>query len=99
MPTGCSAARRARCRTSGSLQKRGRSRYCCSRPEIARESRPSIIGGMPIALRKEPTVLHIPNCAEIDVAPEFLCLACNACGARARQLHETMAALALEDNQ
>jgi len=43
-------------------------------------------------------MLHIPNCAEIDVAPEFLCLSFNACGARA-QLKKTMAALALEDNQ
>jgi hypothetical protein len=54
---------------------------------------------MPFALKKEPSMLHVPNCAEIDVAPEFLCLSFNACGARARQLRETMAALALEDNQ
>jgi hypothetical protein len=54
---------------------------------------------MPIALKKEPTMLPIPNCVEIDVAPEFLCLSFNACGARARQLSETMAALALENNQ
>ena len=44
-------------------------------------------------------MLHIPDCAEIDVAPEFLCLSFNACGARARRLKETIAALALEDNQ
>ena len=43
--------------------------------------------------------MHIPDCAEIDVAPEFLCLSFNACGARAWQLREAIAALALEDNQ
>jgi len=44
-------------------------------------------------------MLHIPDCAEIDVAPEFLCLSFNACGARARKLRKTIAALALEENQ
>ena len=42
---------------------------------------------------------QLPDCAEIDVAPEFLCLSFNACGARARRLRETIAALALEENQ
>jgi hypothetical protein len=42
---------------------------------------------------------QLPDCAEIDVAPEFLCLSFNACGARAQQLKEAIAALALEDNQ
>ena len=41
----------------------------------------------------------MPDCAEIDVAPEFVCLSFNACGARAQQLNEAIAALALEDNQ
>ena len=41
----------------------------------------------------------IPDCADIDVAPEFLCLSFNACGVRARQLSETMLALALENNE
>jgi hypothetical protein len=54
---------------------------------------------MPTALKKESTMLHIPNCAEIDLAPEFLCLSFNACGARANRLRDTLAALALEDNQ
>ena len=44
-------------------------------------------------------MLHIPDCAEIDVAPEFLCLSFNACGACAKRLRETMTALALENNQ
>ncbi len=44
-------------------------------------------------------MLHIPDCAEIDVAPEFLCLSFNACGPRAQQLKTTIAALALEENQ
>ena len=44
-------------------------------------------------------MLHIPDCAEIDVAPEFLCLSFNACGTRAKRLRETMTALALENNQ
>jgi len=54
---------------------------------------------MLIALRKEPTMLHIRDCAEIDVAPEFLCLSFNACGTRAKQLRDALAALALENNQ
>jgi hypothetical protein len=44
-------------------------------------------------------MLYIPDCADIDVAPEFLCLSFNACGTRARQLKETIAALAQEENQ
>jgi len=54
---------------------------------------------MPIALKKEPIMLSIPNCAEIDVAPEFLCLSFNACGTRAKQLRDALAALAFENNQ
>jgi len=42
---------------------------------------------------------QIPDCAEIDVAPEFVCLSFNACGARGQQLNEAITALALEDNQ
>ena len=42
---------------------------------------------------------QLPDCAEIDVAPEFLCLSFNACGARGRRLKQALAALALEDNQ
>jgi hypothetical protein len=52
-----------------------------------------------IAIRRSPTMQYLPDCADIDVAPEFLCLSFNACGARARQLKETIAALAVEDNQ
>jgi hypothetical protein len=39
------------------------------------------------------------DCAEIDVAPEFVCLSFNACGARALQSSEHIAALELENNQ
>jgi hypothetical protein len=44
---------------------------------------------------------HIPDadCAEIDVAPEFVCLSLNTCGARALQFSEHIAALELENNQ
>jgi hypothetical protein len=42
---------------------------------------------------------QISDRAEIDVAPEFVCLSFNAWGARAQQLSEVIAALALEDNQ
>ena len=39
------------------------------------------------------------DCAEIDVAPEFVCLSFNACGARVLQLKDHLAALELENNQ
>jgi hypothetical protein len=37
--------------------------------------------------------------AEIDVAPEFVCLSLNACGARGLQLKEHISQLELENNQ
>jgi hypothetical protein len=45
--------------------------------------------------------MHISDldCAEIDVAPEFVCLSFNACGARGSQLNDHIAALELENNQ
>jgi hypothetical protein len=44
---------------------------------------------------------HIPDadCAEIDVAPEFVCLSFNACGARGLQFKDRIAGLELENNQ
>jgi hypothetical protein len=39
------------------------------------------------------------DCAEIDVAPEFVCLSFNACHARGPQLDEHIAALELENNR
>jgi hypothetical protein len=46
-------------------------------------------------------MLHISDvdCAEIDVAPEFVCLSFNACGGRGLQFNDHIAALELEDNQ
>ena len=38
------------------------------------------------------------DCAEIDVAPEFVCLSFNACGARGLRFDD-LAALELQDNQ
>ena len=84
---------------SGGFQHGLRNCYRCSRPEIPWQSRRSSIEGIPIPLTKEPIVPLIPDCADIDVAPEFLCLSFNACGVRARQLSETMLALALENNE
>jgi len=45
--------------------------------------------------------MHISDldCAEIDVAPEFVCLSFNACSARGLQLNDHIAALELENNQ
>lgn len=45
--------------------------------------------------------MHISDldCAEIDVAPEFVCLSFNACGVRGPQLKDHIAALELENNQ
>ena len=44
---------------------------------------------------------HIPDAdrAEIDVAPEFVCLSFNAFGARRPQSNRDLAALELENNQ
>jgi len=39
------------------------------------------------------------DCAEIDVAPEFVCLSFNACGARGLHFNDHIAALELENNQ
>ena len=45
--------------------------------------------------------MHIPDldCADIDVAPEFVCLSFNACHAHGPQLDDHIAALELENNQ
>jgi hypothetical protein len=44
-------------------------------------------------------MVQLPNPAEIDVAPEFLCLSFNACSARSAHSRQIMAALAKEENQ
>jgi hypothetical protein len=51
--------------------------------------------------RKEPTMPHISDMdyAEIDVAPEFVCLSFNVWGARGPQSSRDMTALELENNQ
>ena len=50
---------------------------------------------------KELTMRHIPDAdwAEIDVAPEFVCLSFIAWGARRLQFDHDLAALELENNQ
>jgi len=61
-----------------------------------RHSNPCDIGPLDHAV-----MTHISDAdfAEIDVAPEFVCLSFNAWGARGLQVDERVAALELENNQ